>query len=109
MLVAAAEATPKLAGPKDFPSTKLRFLVSLETMADSRKKLVTPASLAVDALLLVAFFVYMYGVVSTHVPSNDPGMIRLWGAITASCLTAVFWLALQMFRVVLRAQREGKK
>jgi len=98
-----------LAGPKDFPSTKLRFLVSLETMADSRKKLVTPASLAVDALLLVAFFVYMYGVVTTHVPSNDPGMIRLWGAITASCLTAVFWLALQMFRVVLRAQREGKK
>jgi len=78
-------------------------------MADSRKKLVTPASLAVDAILVVAFFVYMYSVVSTHVPSNDPAMIRLWGAVTASCLTAVFWLALQMFRVVLRAQREAKK
>ena len=78
-------------------------------MADSRTKLVTPGSLAVDAVLVVAFFAYIYGVVSTHVPSNDPGMIRLWGAVTASCLTAVFWLALQMFRVVLRAQREGKK
>jgi hypothetical protein len=94
---------------EDFPSTKLRFPVSFGTMADSRTKLVTRGSLAVDAVLVVAFFTYMYGVVSTHVPSNDPGMIRLWGAITASCLTAVFWLALQMFRVVLRAQREGKK
>jgi hypothetical protein len=109
VLAEASEATPKLGAPADFPSTKLRFHVSLETMADSRKKLVTPASLAVDAVLVIAFFAYMYGVVSTHVPSNDPGMIRLWGAITASCLTAVFWLALQMFRVVLRAQREGRK
>jgi len=29
----------------------------------------------------------------------------LWGAVSSSCLTAVFWLALQMFRVVLRASR----
>jgi len=94
---------------EDFPWTIHRIPVSFGTMADSRKKLVTPASLAVDAILVVAFFVYMYSVVSTHVPSNDPAMIRLWGAVTASCLTAVFWLALQMFRVVLRAQREAKK
>jgi hypothetical protein len=78
-------------------------------MADSRTKLVTPLSLAIDAVLLAAFFIYMYSVVSTHVTSNDPRMIRLWGALTASCLTAVFWLALQMFRMVLRAQRENKK
>jgi hypothetical protein len=78
-------------------------------MADSRRKLVTPASLALDAVLVIAFFAYMFSVVSTHVPSNDPHMIRLWGAVTASCLTALFWLALQMFRVVLRAQREARK
>jgi hypothetical protein len=37
-------------------------------------------------------------------------MIHLWGAITSCCLTAIFWLALQMFRVTLRGQREaGKK
>ena len=78
-------------------------------MADYRTKLVTPASLAIDAVLVAAFFTYLYGVVSTHVPSNDPRMIHLWGAYTASCLTAVFWLALQMFRMVLRAQRETKK
>ena len=79
-------------------------------MAEPGKKLVTRSSLAVDGILVVAFFIFMYWVASTHVPSNDPAMIRLWGAITSSCLSAVFWLALQMFRVTLRAQREaGKK
>jgi hypothetical protein len=78
-------------------------------MADSRTKLVTPLSLAIDGVLLIAFFIYMYSVVSTHVPSNDLKMIRLWGALTAACLTGVFWLALQMFRMVFRAQRETKK
>lgn len=81
-------------------------------MAQSGQKLVTPVSLAVDAVLVIAFSVYMYSVVSTHVPSNDPKMIFIWGAVTTSCLTVLFWLALQMFRVTLRAQREanaGKK
>ena len=76
-------------------------------MAESAKKRVTPSSLAVDAVLVIGFFIYMYSVASTHVPSNDPAMIRLWGAVTSSCLSAVFWLALQMFRVVLKAQREA--
>jgi hypothetical protein len=76
-------------------------------MQKPERKLVTPVSLAVDAVLVIAFFVYMYGVTSTHVPSNDHRMIVLWGAVTTSCLTAVFWLALQMFRVVAKAQREG--
>ena len=77
-------------------------------MSQSEQKLVTPKSLLVDAVLVILFFLYMYSVVSTHVPSNDPKMILLWGAITASCLTAVFWLALQMFRVVARAHRASK-
>jgi hypothetical protein len=46
---------------------------------------------------------------SGHVPSNDPFFIWLWAAITASCLTALFWLALQMFRAVLQAQRAAKR
>ena len=75
------------------------------SMADSEQKLVTPASLAVDAVLVIAFFLYMYSVLSTHVPSRDPHMILLWGALSSACLTGVFWLALQMFRVVYRAQR----
>jgi hypothetical protein len=36
-------------------------------------------------------------------------MILLWGALCSTCLTIVFWLALQMFRVVIRLQREQAK
>jgi len=78
-------------------------------MAQSEEKLVTPVSLLVDLILVGAFFIYMYGVLRTHVPSNDPKMITMWGAIGSSCLTGVFWLALQMVRVVFRAQRAARK
>ena len=79
-------------------------------MAQPEQKLTSPASLIVDAILVAAFFAYMWKVLSSHVPSHDPQMIILWGALGSSCLTAVFWLALQMFRVVLRAQiRSGRK
>jgi len=74
-------------------------------MAESEQKLVTPVSLVVDAILVIAFFIFMYWVLASHVTSRDPRMIMLWGAVSSSCLTAVFWLALQMFRVVLRASR----
>ena len=85
----------------------LRFLC--ETMPQPERKLVTPVSLAVDAVLVIVFFVYMYSVTSTHVTSIDHRMIVLWGLVTSSCITAVFWLALQMFRVVVMAQRNPPK
>ena len=78
-------------------------------MQQPEKKLVTPLSLAVDAVLVIVFFVYMYTVVSTHVPSKDHRMIMVWGAAGSSCLTAVFWLTLQMFRVVAHAQRQASR
>ena len=75
-------------------------------MEQPKMKFVTPASLAVDGVLLVIFFIYMYTVVSTHVPSRDHRMILLWGAAGSLCLTIVFWLALQMLRVIVKVQRE---
>ena len=79
-------------------------------MAQSEQKHTSPVSLAVDAVLVVAFFVFMYGVLSTHVPSTDPRMVLFWGLLCTACLTGVFWLCIQMFRVVLRAQRDaGRK
>jgi heme exporter protein D len=66
------------------------------------------AALALDAFLTLAVFAFFTWILRSHVPSNDPFFIWLWGAITASCLAALFWLALQMFRVVLRAQLEAK-
>ncbi len=74
-------------------------------MAQPESKLTSPASLFVDAVLVVAFFVFIYKAIAPHVPSNDPKMTLLWGMLCASCLTGVFWLVVQMFRVVLRAQR----
>ena len=73
-------------------------------MAQSETKSVTLVTLAVDAVLCLAFFAYLYHLVSPHVPSTDPQMILVWGAACAACMTGVFWLCIQMFRVVLRAQ-----
>lgn len=78
-------------------------------MAQPEQKNVTPVSLLVDAILVLGFFVYMYGVVKVHVPSNDPKMIMLWGALTSACMSGVFWFVIQMFRVVFKAQREMNK
>jgi hypothetical protein len=78
-------------------------------MQQRENKRVTPASLAIDAVLVIVFFAYMYSVVSTHVPSKDHRMVIFWGAACSACLSAVFWLTLQMFRVVVKAQREASK
>lgn len=93
----------------DFAWTKSGFSVSFRAMAQSESKLVTPVSLVVDALLVIGFFIFMFGVLKPHVPSNDPKMITLWAALTSACMSGVFWLAIQMFRVVLRAQLAAKK
>lgn len=79
-------------------------------MAQSEQKSLSPLSLAVDAVLVIAFFALLFNLVQIHVPSSDPKMITLWSALTAACMSGVFWLCIQMFRVVLKAQREaGKK
>jgi protein-S-isoprenylcysteine O-methyltransferase Ste14 len=78
-------------------------------MSQSSTKLATPASIAVDAVLVLAFFAFLFKVVAPHVPSRDPNMIRLFAGLTAACMSGVFWLCIQMFRVVLRAQREARK
>lgn len=95
--------------PAQFSMDNRRPLALLGGMAPSERKLVTPVSLVVDAILVIGFFVYMFGVLKTHVPSTDPKMIILWGALGSACLTGVFWLAVQMFRVVFAAQRAAKQ
>lgn len=72
-------------------------------------KLVTPVSLVVDAILVVGFFIYMFGVLKSHVPSNDFTQVFIWAGLTSACMSGVFWLAVQMFRVVLAAQLLAKK
>ncbi len=77
-------------------------------MAAPEQKLTTPVSLIVDAVLVIAFTIYMYTVVDGHVPSRDPKMVLLWGGLTALLFGALGWLTLQMFRVVYRFQREER-
>jgi hypothetical protein len=78
-------------------------------MAQPEQKFTTPVSLVVDAILVIAFFVYIYTIVAPHVPSNDKSMVLLWGGLTAACMAGVFWLCIQMFRVVLRAQVAARR
>ena len=78
-------------------------------MTQPEKKHPSTASLALDAVLVLAFFALLYRLVAPHVPSTDPRMILLWGGLCSACMSGVFWLCLQMFRVVLRAQREANR
>lgn len=77
-------------------------------MVPPEHKHTSPLSLLIDAVLVIAFFLFIFWLVSPHVPSNDRSMILLWGALCAACMTGVFWLCVQMFRVVLRAQLQER-
>ncbi|HEX2852866.1 MAG TPA: hypothetical protein VHO24_06490 [Opitutaceae bacterium] len=78
-------------------------------MATSESKHPSPLSLAVDFVLVAAFFAYLFTLLRAHVPSTDPTMITLWAALGAACMSGVFWLCIQMFRVVLRGQLDAKR
>lgn len=78
-------------------------------MAQPEQKHTSPVSLLVDAVLVIGFFLFMYTVVAPHVPSNDKFWIVTWGALTSACMSGVFWLCIQMFRVVLRAQLRDRQ
>jgi len=78
-------------------------------MNPSDKKSVTRTSLLVDAVLVLAFFSYLFTVLRPHVQSNNPAYITIWAVLTSACMSSVFWLAIQMFRVVYRAQKATKK
>ncbi|WP_404420173.1 hypothetical protein [Nibricoccus sp. IMCC34717] len=77
-------------------------------MAETQKKTVTPVTLLVDAILVLGFFAFIFTILRPHVPSNDPVQITIWAGLTAACMSSVFWICVQMFRVVLRFQREKR-
>ena len=95
--------------PLNFIWTNPTFFLFPEPMANPEQKLVTRGSLILDAVLLVTFYLLLFNIVRSHVSATTPTWTNIEAAYTASCLTGVFWLALQMFRVVLRFHRESKK
>jgi hypothetical protein len=78
-------------------------------MVQPEKKPFSFAFLAIDLVLVAIAFTIFYRLVNSHVPSSDPAMIRLWGSLGASCMTGVFWLALQMLKTVFRFQRDSRR
>ena len=78
-------------------------------MATPEKKPFSPVSLVIDLVLVAIAFSVFYRLVNSHVPSNDPRMVRFFGASAAGCMTGVFWLALQMLKTVYRFQRDSRK
>jgi len=78
-------------------------------MAMPEKKPFSPLNLVIDLVLTALAFAIFFWLVNSHVPSNDPLMIKVWGGLAAGCLTGVFWLALQMLKTVFRFQRDSRK
>ena len=64
-----------------------------------------PFDFVVDAVLVAAFFAFMYGILRPHVPSNEPSSIIIWAGLTSACMSGVFWLSCWMFRMVYRHQK----
>lgn len=95
--------------PEKFLFDKPPPAPSIAPMSSPVKKGFSFAEFLVDMMLSAGFFTFFYYVLQPHVPSNDPTMIRLWSALTAGCMTGVFWLALQMVKTVFRFQRANRK
>jgi F0F1-type ATP synthase assembly protein I len=76
--------------------------------ASSEQKHVTPVTIAVDLVLVAVFFYFMFGWVKSHVPSTDPKFVTIFGVLTTLCVTGVFWMAIQMFRVVVAGEKTLK-
>ena len=82
---------------------------SVSRMAPPEKKPFSLFSLLVDLILVAVAFTIFYWLVNSHVPSNDPAMVKLWGGLAAGCMSGVFWLALQMLKTVFGFQRDSRK
>jgi hypothetical protein len=78
-------------------------------MSSPEKSSFSAVSLVIDLVLTGIAFAIFYSLVNSHVPSNDPKMIMLWGGLASGCLSGVFWLAWQMLKVVFKFQRESRK
>jgi hypothetical protein len=78
-------------------------------MASSEKKPFSFINLFIDLALTAIAFCIFYWLVNSHVPSNNPTMIMLWGGLASACMSGVFWLALQMLKIVYGFQRDSRK
>lgn len=71
----------------------------LSTDAPLSDPLVTPRAIVLDLILVGIFFYYMFGVIQGHVPFEEERLKAYAAAYATTCVSGVFWLALQCLRV----------
>jgi predicted branched-subunit amino acid permease len=67
-----------------------------------------PAQIAVDFVLCALFFALIFYYVRSHVMSEDSKMVLIFSTYTTVCVTGVFWMSIQMLRVVAAGEKQIK-
>jgi hypothetical protein len=75
-------------------------------MANSKP---TKISIFFDLLLTAGVFISLFFVLQKHVMGYSTPVVYGFAAFCSASISAGFWLALQMFKVVFSHQRENKK
>ena len=79
----------------------------LSQMAKPEVPIIKKSDLVVDVIAVGAFFlVFAFVLLPPHVPSENHLWIKMWSIGSAACMSGVFWIALNMFRVVFSYQKE---
>ena len=76
----------------------LNFMIG--SMEKSEEKLVSRKGLVFDLVITVIWFVFFAVILQPYVPAQTELYRTVFAIFTSACLTGVFWLAINMFRVV---------
>lgn len=71
-----------------------------------KPKLITKQAVVIDLILTAIFFVFITSILKKHVPWAEAGQtaVLMGAAYCGLCLSGVFWMALNLFRVTLTDQ-----
>ncbi len=65
---------------------------------------ITLKALVFDLFLVGIFFYFMFGIIQGHVPFEQENLKFYASAYATTCISGVFWLALQCLRVTWKDQ-----
>jgi len=77
-------------------------------MDNPDKPLISRRRAAFNLVLTILWFAFFSWALRGFVPARTEPNITIFAVLTASCLTGVFWLALNMFSTVLVDQRRRR-
>ncbi len=76
---------------------------------DHYKEFIGKKHIGLSILLALVFWVCFTRMLLPFVPADTPGMQYIFAGFTAACLTGVFFIASQMFFLVLLESRKAKR